>query len=326
MAFYHSTATSNIIPTATKFCLLFSLLMGMVSAQLSSDNFYATSCPKALETIKSGVDSAVQSEKRMGASLLRLHFHDCFVNGCDASVLLDGSGGEKVAGPNANSLRGFEVIDSIKSEVEKLCPGVVSCADILAVAARDSVVALSGASWSWKVELGRKDSATPGTANIGDIPAPTFNLSALITSFSNKGFTAKEMVALSGSHTIGQARCATFRARIYNETNIDSSFATSLKSNCPSAGGDDNLSPLDSTSPTSLDNAYYKNLQDQKGLLHSDQQLFSGGSTDAQVKAYISDPASFRTDFANAMVKMGNLSPLTGTYNGQIRTNCHSAN
>ncbi|KAG7960975.1 hypothetical protein I3843_10G155600 [Carya illinoinensis] len=326
MAFYHSkAATSNIIPTATKFCLLFSLLMGMVSAQLSSDNFYATSCPKALSTIKSGVDSAVQTEKRMGASLLRLHFHDCFVNGCDASVLLDGSDSEKLAAPNNNSVRGFDVIDSIKSEVEKLCPGVVSCADILAVVARDSVVALSGPSWSWKVRLGRRDSATPGTANIGDIPAPTFNLSALITSFSNKGLTAQEMVALSGSHTVGQARCVNFRTRIYNETNIDSSFAASLKSNCPSTGGDDNLSPLDTTSPTSFDNAYFQDLKDQKGLLHSDQQLFNGGSTDAQVNGYISDPGSFITDFANAMVKMGNLSPLTGT-NGQIRTNCRSAN
>jgi peroxidase len=49
------------------------------SAQLSS-TFYDTSCPKALATIKSGVTAAVSSNPRMGASLLRLHFHDCFVN------------------------------------------------------------------------------------------------------------------------------------------------------------------------------------------------------------------------------------------------------
>ncbi|TYI60855.1 hypothetical protein E1A91_D10G133100v1 [Gossypium mustelinum] len=302
------------------------LLMNMTTAQLSS-TFYSTTCPKALATIKSAVNSAVSNEARMGASLLRLHFHDCFVNGCDGSVLLDDTAnmtGEKTAVPNSNSVRGFEVIDTIKSQVESLCPGVVSCADIVAVAARDSVVALGGPSWT--VLLGRRDSTTASlSAANSNIPAPTLNLSGLITAFSNKGFTAKEMVALSGSHTIGQARCTTFRTRIYNETNIDSTFATSLRANCPSTGGDNSLSPLDTTSSTSFDNAYFKNLQGQKGLLHSDQQLFSGGSTDSQVNAYSSNLGSFTTDFANAMVKMGNLSPLTGT-SGQIRTNCRKTN
>ena len=63
------------------------------------------------------------------------------MQGCDASVLLDG--GEKNAGPNANSIRGFEVIDTIKTQLENACARTVSCADILAVAARDSVVAVS---------------------------------------------------------------------------------------------------------------------------------------------------------------------------------------
>lgn len=127
---------------------------------------------------------------------------------------------------------------------------------------------------------------------------------------------------VAGSHTIGQARCTTFLTRINNETNIDSSFKTSTQAQCQNTN---NFVPLDVTSPTSFDSAYYRNLLNQKGLLHSDQQLFSGGSTDAQVRAYSSNQAAFRTDFANAMIKMGNLSPLTGT-NGQIRTNCRKAN
>lgn len=310
-----------------KLCLcLFLILIGIASAQLSP-TFYSSTCPNVLSTIKTAVNSAVSSEARMGASLLRLHFHDCFVNGCDASVLLDDNStftGEKTAGPNSNSLRGFNVIDTIKSKLETSCPGVVSCADILAVAARDSVVALNGPSWT--VPLGRRDSTTASlSAANSNLPGPGLNLSALITAFSNKGFTAKELVALSGSHTIGQARCIVFRGHIYNDANINAQFATSLKANCPSTGGDNNLAPLDTTSPTAFDNAYYKNLQGQKGLLHSDQELFNGGSTDAQVNTYGTNSATFFTDFGNAMVKMGNLSPLTGT-SGQIRTNCRKAN
>ncbi|TKY63613.1 Peroxidase 52 [Spatholobus suberectus] len=110
-----------------------------------SPSYYDYSCPNALSTIKSVVEAAVQKERRMGASLLRLHFHDCFVNGCDGSILLDSTSAidsEKNARPNFQSARGFEVVDEIKQAVDQACgKPVVSCADILAVAARDSVVA-----------------------------------------------------------------------------------------------------------------------------------------------------------------------------------------
>ncbi|XP_061354313.1 cationic peroxidase 1-like [Gastrolobium bilobum] len=307
------------------FSILFSLF-AIASPQLTSD-CYETTCPQSLSIIRSAVISAVSKEHRMGASLLRLHFHDCFVNGCDASVLLDDTStftGEKSAGANVNSLRGFDVIDDIKTKVEAACPGVVSCADILAIAARDSVAALGGPSWN--VGLGRRDSTTASKdAATKDIPSPLMDLSALISAFANKGFNTKEMVALSGAHTTGQAKCQFFRGRIYNETIIESNFATSLKSNCPSTGGDSNLSPLDVTTSVIFDNAYFTNLVKQKGLLHSDQQLFSGGSTDSMVTTYSNNPQSFYADFASAMVKMGNLSPLTGK-SGEIRSNCHKAN
>ncbi|XP_076910723.1 cationic peroxidase 1-like isoform X1 [Bidens hawaiensis] len=304
-------------------CLL--ILSGTTSGQLSA-NFYARTCPNFRSIITRAVNTAVSNEARMGASLLRLHFHDCFVNGCDGSVLLDDTAnftGEKTAGPNSNSIRGFNVIDTIKTQLESQCPGVVSCADILSTAARDSVVALGGPSWN--VVFGRRDSTTASlSAANSNLPGPGSSLSALISSFSNKGFTANEMVALSGAHTIGQARCTTFRNRIYNENNINASFATSVRRNCPSSGGDNNLSPLDST-PVTFDNRYFSDLINQRGLLHSDQELFNGGSADAQVRTYSSNPATFSRDFASAMVKMGNLSPLTGS-SGQVRTNCRRTN
>lgn len=68
------------------------------------------------------------------------------MQGCDASILLDDSAsfvGERTALPNVNSVRGFNIIDQAKTAVEKVCPGVVSCADILAVAARDASFSVS---------------------------------------------------------------------------------------------------------------------------------------------------------------------------------------
>ncbi|KAF8023368.1 hypothetical protein BT93_F0773 [Corymbia citriodora subsp. variegata] len=250
-----------------------------------------------------------------------------FEQGCDGSVLLDdteGFTGEKTAPPNVNSLRGFDVVDNIKSRLEEQCPGTVSCADILTIAARDSIVTLGGPNWT--VPLGRRDSTTANLSGANsDIPSPGSDLSVLISAFAKKGFSAKEMVTLSGTHSIGRARCVFFRARIYNEDNIEPTFATSLRRNCPRVGGDDNLAPLEPVDGDVFDNNYFKNLVSKKGLLHSDQQLFNNGSTDAQVKAYSLDSASFFADLADAMVKMGNLSPLTGT-DGQVRNNCRKVN
>jgi len=64
--------------------------------------------------------------------------------GCDGSVLLDkpNNQGEKSAVPNL-SLRGFGIIDDSKAALEKVCPGIVSCSDILALVARDAMVAVS---------------------------------------------------------------------------------------------------------------------------------------------------------------------------------------
>ncbi|CAL1356786.1 unnamed protein product [Linum trigynum] len=302
-----------------------SLLASPGSAQLSP-TFYSTSCPNLLTIVRNAMTQAVNNEARMAASILRLFFHDCFVNGCDASILLDDTAtftGEKNAGPNRNSARGYEVIDAIKTRVEAACNATVSCADILALAARDGVVLVGGQSWT--VPLGRRDArtASQSAANV-QIPAPTSSLATLVTMFSNKGLSARDLTALSGAHTIGQARCTTFRGRIYNDTNIDAAFATTRRANCPATGGDANLAPMDTT-PTRFDNDYYRGLVARRGLFHSDQELFNGGSQDAAVRGYSNNAASFLGDFAAAMVRMGNISPLTGT-NGEVRRNCRRIN
>ncbi|GLJ14567.1 hypothetical protein SUGI_0235810 [Cryptomeria japonica] len=277
----------------------------MANGQLSP-TFYAVACPQALSIVKFAVAQAL---------------------GCDGSVLLDDTStftGEKGGLANVNSLRGFDVIDTIKSRLEAACTGVVSCADILAIAARDSVVLLGGPTWI--VQLGRRDSTTASLSGANsNLPNPFGDLDALIKTFNDQGLSTKDMIVLSGAHTIGQARCVAFRSRIYNDTNIDSTFAASLKANCPGNGGDNNISPLDLTTPNFFDNTYYKNLKVQKGLLHSDQALFGGGSSDALDTTYSTNSASFFNDFATSMVNMGNINSLIGS-NGEVRNNCRKIN
>ncbi|AES66971.1 putative peroxidase [Medicago truncatula] len=306
---------------------IFHLLACSTNAQLI-DNFYDQTCPCLQTIVRNTMTSAIKKEARIGASILRLFFHDCFVNGCDGSILLDDTDtfiGEKKAQPNNNSVKGFEVIDNIKNSVEASCNATVSCADILALAARDGVVLLGGPSWT--VPLGRRDARTANqSAANSQIPRPSFNLTRLTTMFLAKGLTASDLTVLSGAHTIGQGECRLFRTRIYNETNIDTNFATLRKSNCSfSSDNDTNLAPLDTLTPTSFDNNYYKNLVASKGLFHSDQVLFNNGSQDNLVRSYSTNEAAFSTDFAAAMVKLSKISPLTGT-NGEIRKNCRLVN
>ncbi|XP_058096034.1 peroxidase P7-like [Magnolia sinica] len=296
-------------------------------SQLST-TFYSSTCPSVTDTVKSIVRSAINREKRMGASLLRLFFHDCFVVGCDGGVLLDDNlpaiDSEKNSLPNKDSLRGFEVIDKIKDAVDKACAGpVVSCADILAIAARDSVVELGGP--RWEVNLGRKDARTASRAGANNLPSPFASLQDTIDKFIAKGFTAREMVALSGAHSIGMAQCSSFRDHLYNSTNLETLVASDRKSRCPSTGGDNILSSMDHQSPNRFGNNYFQGLVKRRGLLRSDQELFNGGSVDDVVKIYSQDSQTFYTDFANAMIKLGNVNPLTGD-KGEIRKNCRKLN
>ncbi|CAN1155818.1 Lignin-forming anionic peroxidase [Linum perenne] len=287
--------------------MLVCIAVSQSEAQDLSTNFYSNSCPNALSTIRRSINTAISRERRMAASLLRLHFHDCFVQGYDTFSIT----GEKTARPNMNSIRGYSVIDDAKSQVESQCPGIVSCADIVAVAARDASEAVGGPTWS--VNLGRRDSTSANR---------------MVQLFDNKGLSARDMVALSGSHTIGQARCVTFRGRIYgNAYDIDANFASTRRRQCPSAAGngDGNLAAMDLVTPNSFDNNYFRNLMQRRGLLQSDQVLFSGGSTDGIVQEYSRNPRLFTSDFAAAMVRMGDIEPLTGT-RGEIRRVCTAVN
>ncbi|XP_073053968.1 lignin-forming anionic peroxidase-like [Primulina eburnea] len=304
------------------------LLSGMSCEAQLSTTFYNKTCPGVLTEIRNAVRRAVSAERRMAASLIRLHFHDCFVQGCDGSILLDESPtirSEKTAIPNINSARGYNVIEDAKRALEGKCPSVVSCADILTVAARDASVAVGGP--TWEVKLGRKDSTTANRDRANtDLPSPFADANALIAAFAVKGLNTRDMIALSGSHTLGQAQCFLFRSRIYsNGTDIDPGFARTRRNQCPQTGRDATLAPLDLVTPNSFDNNYYKNLVQRKGLLISDQVLFTSASTNSIVTEYSKSPAAFAADFASAMKKMSEIEPLLAP-NGIVRKTCGAIN
>ncbi|CAL9763140.1 unnamed protein product [Musa acuminata subsp. burmannicoides] len=305
---------------------ILSLLASAAHAQLSPA-FYAVTCPDLESVVRSVMAQVVGQDPRMGASVIRLFFHDCFVNGCDASVLLDDTPtmrGEKNAMGNMNSLRGYEIIDAIKSRVEASCRATVSCADIVALAARDSVSLLGGPSWT--VLLGRRDARTASVdAANANLPPASDNISSLVTKFAAKGLDLRDLTALSGAHTVGAARCSSFRPHVYSDANVDPAFAMFRRRICPATGGDSNLVPLDSTSPNRFDVSYYRDLMVRRSLLHSDQELFNNGPADDLVRLYSSSGSAFNRDFMAAMVKMGNISLLTGS-DGEIRLDCRRAN
>ncbi|EFJ31172.1 hypothetical protein SELMODRAFT_88102 [Selaginella moellendorffii] len=299
-------------------------------------DFYQDSCPNLETTVRETVNKFVQDEPGIAASLLRLHFHDCFVTGCDASILLDDVPprlGEKSAPPNSNFFRAYEVIDDVKFQLEQICDGVVSCADLLALAAREAVIASHGP--HWKVHYGRRDTTVASLAAAAqDIPFANATTQELITRFENKGLSVEEMVALSGAHTIGQTRCAVVKDRLYDfmgtgqpDPALDKDLLQSLRESCPDTpSSDENFSPLDSQTPLRFDNAYFTDLRSGRGVLRSDQVLYSTpGATKSAVHLYSGDSSQFFEDFGRAMIKLGGLTPLTGK-EGEIRRSCRFPN
>ncbi|RHN75038.1 putative peroxidase [Medicago truncatula] len=164
-------------------------------------NFYRDSCPQAEDIVRSAVTDIYFDHRDLAPSLLRLFFHDCFIQGCDASLLLEDNGDrngsyEKQAIPN-QTLKGFDKVDLIKEEVEQACPGVVSCADILALAARDFV--LLGGGPFYPVLTGRRDSQQSFFQEATDqIPRPDDNIKRTLHLFNLRGFNARETVSLLG--------------------------------------------------------------------------------------------------------------------------------
>ncbi|KAJ1420918.1 Secretory peroxidase [Sesbania bispinosa] len=305
------------------------------NAELST-TFYSETCPNLNDIVFDNIFQTSLSDPRIGASLIRLHFHDCFVQGCDGSVLLNNTAtieSEQDALPNMNSLRRLDVINNIKTAVEAVCPATVSCADILAISAQ--VASALGGGPSWPVPLGRRDGLTANrTLANQNLPAPFFNLDQLKAVFAAQGLNTLDLVTLSGAHTFGRAHCSLFINRLYNfsgtgnpDPTLDTTYLELLREICPENATENNITNFDLTTPDQFDNKYYSNLQSQKGLLQSDQELFSTPDADTIdiVNSYSSDQDLFFNNFIESMIKMGNIGVLTGD-EGEIRLQCNFVN
>ncbi|KAH8972116.1 hypothetical protein BDL97_02G177700 [Sphagnum fallax] len=311
-----SLRTSSALMSLLQVTPVLLLLVG--SAGGLQVGYYDTSCPLAEAIVQIAVARYHLTDPFFAAGILRMHFHDCWVRGCDASVLLVGPDSEQTNPANNNSLRGFPVIQLAKTVLEIVCPRTVSCADILAFAARDSVV-ISGGPY-WDVPAGRFDGRVSNATDANILPAPFFNVTQLTENFASKGFNQTEMVTLSGAHTIGQAHCGTFSNRLPPtlDSTLNPSLATVLESECNKSGADPNFrQDLDIVTPLYFDNQYYKNLEDFNGVLTSDEALYTDNSTtQGTVEIFADNTLEWQAAFIAAIIKMGNLPNVTV---GEIR-------
>ncbi|XP_062223464.1 peroxidase 1-like [Phragmites australis] len=318
--------------------LLVRLLMVVASVLPASANaglavgFYNESCPQAEDLVLAEMRAIVEKDKTLAPALLRFMFHDCFVRGCDGSIMLISRNGkgERDAIPSY-SLRGYDEVERIKAKLEEVCPLTVSCADIIVMAARDAVHLSNGPRYA--VETGRRDGkASSDFDTNNDLPPPSTNIVDLKTYFSVKSLGWKDLVVLSGSHTIGKAQCSTFAGdRLYNysgkgvqDPSLNKTYAADLRQACEAGVPDDKtLVEMDPGSPYTFDLDYYRDVYSNTSLFVSDQALLD----DQWTREYVARMATaasldeYFADYATAMTNMGRIEVLTGD-NGEIRKVC----
>ncbi|KAK8654298.1 hypothetical protein V6N13_128269 [Hibiscus sabdariffa] len=314
-------------------CMLVFGVVGTCHGNGLTNNYYSHTCPDAETIIKNVTEKSVAKNPALPAKFLRMHFHDCFVRGCDGSVLLNSTANntaEKDAIPNL-TLSGFDVIDDIKAEVEKKCQNVVSCADILALVARDAV-SYEYRRPLWEVYTGRRDGRVSRSAEaLANLPSPFSNFSTLRQNFANHNLTVHDLVVLSGGHTIGVGHCNTFSNRLYNFTgrgdqdpSLNATYAAFLKTQCRNLSDSTTTVPMDPGSALKFDANYYVTVKQHKGLFQSDAALLTNQLSNHIVQQ-LTDPNNFFPEFAPSMKKMGAIGVLTGNA-GEIRKKCYVVN
>ncbi|KAK9929284.1 hypothetical protein M0R45_026388 [Rubus argutus] len=260
-------------------------LPSLVQSQSTRVGFYSSSCPRAEAIVKQTVQKHFTSTPSIAPGLLRMHFHDCFVQGCDASVLLDGPNTEKTAGPN----RGLR--------------------DILALAARDSVILTKGI--NWKVPTGRLDGRVSLASETSNLPGFTDSIEVQKTKFQAFGLNTQDLVTLVGGHTIGTSACQFFRYRLYNFTTIGN-------------GADPTINPS-----LFLNYEHFAHKMVMQPSVSTWTQLWTDASTKSIVQSFLGvrglRPMNFNVEFGRSMVKMSTIG-VKSADKGEIRRICSAIN
>lgn len=250
--------------------------------------------------------------------------------GCDASILLEktpsGEKTEREAPQNGIFVRGFEEIEEVKAALEAACPGIVSCADTLAYAAREAL-AENGVQ-RYPVAAGRRDRPVSLAVNAErDCPLPDSPAQETIKLFERKGLTIDDLVVLIGAHSIGEAHCTVYEGRFQDpekRKDINPQYLDQLHVQGFCVDQEQTL-PFDRMSQNIMDAGFYKQLLAKETLIESDHNLVVEPNTNAIMKKYADDQEGWIARFIQAITKMGEIEVLTGDQ-GEIRKQCKAFN
>lgn len=322
--FHHCALMENShrLLLAVGFCLFFS--SGVVC--LSSD-YYASTCPTVEGMVRGMMRQIIAGDITAPAAMIRLLFHDCQVDGCDASILLDSGadGTNEMDSPSNLGVRRLSIIDRVKAQLETVCPSTVSCADIIAMAARDAVAISGGPDIS--IQLGRLDGLDASSSSATSLlPTATIAVSNAMALFGGMGMNLEESVAMLGSHTVGVAHCTNFMNRLYPtmDRNLGLLYGSTLRARCP-AGVPLNLVATLDTTFLRFDNSYFRNILGNRALLTIDSEMSLDPRTAPVVQNFANNQGAFFNAFASGFVKLSSVGVHTGI-NGEVRLQCHSTN
>lgn len=307
--------------------LSFAAIIVQLSHAQLSDDFYASSCPNVANIIRGVLTGDLVRDPTAPAAFLRLLFHDCQVQGCDGSILLVSQGGivSELESPLNLGVRRLEFLYSMKTAVESACPGTVSCADIVVLAAREAVNMAGGP--SIQILLGRRDGTSASSARAtAELPAVDISFNEFVQLFASKGMSMEESVAMLGAHTLGVGHCANIVNRLYpqRDPTIGPLFYSVLRLQCPPRYSQRAVFPNDLT-PLAFDNQYYSNALSNRGLFSVDSEMATNSETSSIMQRFAQNPSDFFQIFSSAFDKLSRTGVLTGS-EGEIRQDCRFVN